>query len=69
MPALYIGQVFEVNHILYPIHGKTLSDVILTDVEWSSSDEDIASVDGNRVTAHKLGEFTLTVKTKDSGRT
>lgn len=68
-PGLYIGQTYKVEHILFPLHGRTLEDIAIKDVIWSSSDKDVATVEGNMVTAHKLGEFTLTVKTVDSGRT
>lgn len=36
---------------------------------WISSDTDIVSVDNGRVTAHKVGTATITVKTDDGGKT
>ena len=39
------------------------------EVEWTSSDSSIATVDGGKVTAKKTGNATIQVKTKDGSKT
>lgn len=55
---------------------ETLSATVLPDnatdktIEWSTSDATIVSVDENgKITAVKAGTATITVKTKDGGKT
>ena len=54
---------------------ETLSATVLPDnatdktIEWSTSDATVASVNGGIVTAVKAGTATITVKTKDGGKT
>ena len=47
----------------------TPSDFVIKDVEWSSSDETIATVDENGVVKSlKAGEVVITAKSKDAGK-
>lgn len=47
----------------------TPSDFIVKDVVWSSSDDEVASVDQNGVvTSHKAGEVTIKVESQDAGK-
>lgn len=53
------------------IHATVLPETALQkDVEWTSTDSEVASVDINGVvTAHKAGNATIIAKTKDGGLT
>lgn len=47
----------------------TPSDFIITDVVWSSSNEEVATVDENGVvTSHKAGEVVIKAQSKDTGK-
>lgn len=47
----------------------TPSNATNTKLEWTSSDESVATVDKGKVTAVKEGKATITVKTDDGGKT
>ncbi|MBR3815352.1 MAG: Ig-like domain-containing protein [Clostridia bacterium] len=60
---LYCGETLELTATVLP------EDTTDKGIIWSSSDEEIATVDENGVvTAHEKGEATITVKTKDNGK-
>ena len=58
--SLQALETFQLTASVYPNNAEN------KEIEWSSSDEDIASVDKNGfVTAHKKGKATITVKALD----
>ena len=58
--SLQALETFQLTASVYPNNAEN------KEIEWSSSDDDIASVDENGfVTAHKKGKATITVKALD----
>ena len=57
--TLYTGETLTLTVMISP------GDASVTDIEWSSSDEDVATVDGGVITALKAGSATITAATVD----
>lgn len=57
------GEVFTLSATVSPSNADN------KDVSWSSSDATVASVENGLVSALKAGSATITVKTKDGGKT
>ena len=59
----YIGESVKATATILPENAST------KDVEWSSSDESIATVSSGTITTLKEGVVTITATTKDGGKT
>ena len=58
-----LGQTLQLTATVSPENADNKA------VTWSSSDPDVASVSNGLVTAEGIGEATITVKTRDGGKT
>lgn len=63
--ALYVGQEVPLKADIETAGHLTMDEVEWLDLEWSSSNPTIVEVRGDKLIAHKLGETTLQVKTRD----
>ena len=80
----YVGNYVSVKSVMLNVTGKTVragdtftltqklnpSNATIKDVTWKSSNTKVATVDSNgKVTAKAVGSATITVTTKDGGKT
>ncbi len=66
--AMYVGQEVDLKYTFKPAGNLKLSDIIDTEVTWTTSDSSVIEiVDNRKLLAHKLGEATIKVKTADGG--
>ncbi len=63
--ALYVGQEVELKADIKTAGHMSLDEIEWLDLEWTSSNPTIVEVKDNKLIAHKIGETTLQVKTKD----
>jgi len=57
--TIYLGEQTTINYVPEPIYAVLSSPI------WQSSNESIATVENGNITAHSIGETTITVSNKD----
>ena len=59
--SLNKGDTYDLTYTIAP------DDAANKDVEWSSSNDDVVSVENGKITAKKAGNATITIKAKETG--
>lgn len=59
--SLNKGDTYDLTYTIAP------DDAANKDVEWSSSNDDVVSVENGKITAKKAGNATITIKSKETG--